>query len=229
MIKLTIGERLKDERVNNNLTIQQVCDKLKEKYNFKLSVGKLNEMESDEDKDFGYRAFVYLSKLYKVSTDYLLGRTEAKTTDVFEREMCDYTGLSEKSLRKIFSMNMTSKDLFKSGGPIDVLNYLLEGNYFHNIIIALSSLVKASDDAVAREIHYEDDEENYEDDEENYEDWKIRTADDESNLIRYRISELTTRMLDEFDRRSENNTEFRKNKYGSSSVITDEYEKDENV
>ena len=66
MIKLTIGERLKDERVNNNLTIQQVCDKLKEKYNFKLSVGKLNEMESDEDKDFGYRAFVYLSKLYKV-------------------------------------------------------------------------------------------------------------------------------------------------------------------
>lgn len=222
MVKLTMGERLKDERINNELTTQQVCDELKEKYNYKLSVGKLNEMESDVDKDYGYRVFVYLSKLYNVSTDYLLGRTEAKTTDVFEREMCDYTGLSEKALRKIFSMNMASKTLFKSGGLIDVLNYLFEGTYFHNIITDLTLLARVSDDAVAREIHYEDDEENDED-------VRIRTPDDESDLIRFRISELTTRMLDEFDRRSENNKEFIKNKYGSSSVFTDEYEEDENI
>lgn len=222
MIKLTMGERLKDERMNNKLTTKQVCDELKEKYNYKLSVGKLNEMESDVDKDYGYRVFVYLSKLYNVSTDYLLGLTESKTTDNIEREMCDYTGLSEKALRKIFSMNMASKTIFKSGGLIDVLNYLLEGSYFHNIIFALTSLSIASDDAVAWEKYDEDDEGNNED-------WRIRTPDDESNLIRYRISELTTRILDAFDRRSENNEEFRLNKYGSQSVFKDEHDEDKNV
>lgn len=101
MIKLTMGERLKDERINNKLTTQQVCDELKEKYNYKLSVGKLNEMESDVDKDYGYRVFVYLSKLYNVSTDYLLGCTDIKSTDTTMQSVCEYTGLSEEAIQLV--------------------------------------------------------------------------------------------------------------------------------
>ena len=39
-----------------------------------------------------------LCNLFGVSADYLLGRTDVRTTDLDLRAMCDYTGLSEKEI-----------------------------------------------------------------------------------------------------------------------------------
>lgn len=53
-----------------------------------------------------------LSKIadaYKVSTDYLLGRTPNKTTDANLKAVCEYTGLSEKAVENIRGIAESTK------------------------------------------------------------------------------------------------------------------------
>ncbi|MCH5299007.1 MAG: helix-turn-helix transcriptional regulator [Ruminococcus sp.] len=56
---------------------------------------------------------VNLSKVFEVSTDYILGLTDAKTDDYDKQFVCDYTGLSE---------NFISDFLYEG---LDIRNYLL--------------------------------------------------------------------------------------------------------
>lgn len=100
-MKLTLGEKLKDERTKRKLTAKQVCEEIKERFGYTLSTGKYNEMENDIDKDFGYRAFIYLSKFYKVSGDYLLGLTENPSIDEDIINAYNITGLSKKAICKL--------------------------------------------------------------------------------------------------------------------------------
>lgn len=69
---LTIGERLKDLRVERQLTLEQLAEKVG------ISKSALGKYESDNGKDISPYSIMLLADFYGVSTDYLMGRTEIK-------------------------------------------------------------------------------------------------------------------------------------------------------
>lgn len=70
--KLTVPEILKDLRVAQGLTLEQLAEQTK------LSKSALGKYESDEVRDISPYAIVQLADFYKVSTDYLLGVEQNK-------------------------------------------------------------------------------------------------------------------------------------------------------
>ena len=71
-VKLTIGERLKDLRVERKLTLEQLAAEVG------ISKSALGKYESDNGKDISPYSIVLLADYYGVSCDYLMGRTEIK-------------------------------------------------------------------------------------------------------------------------------------------------------
>ncbi len=81
-VKLTIQERLKDLRVERGLTLEQLAEQTGL---FKSALGKY---EAGDFKDISPFSIVTLAKFYGVSTDYLLGMTETKTTQTQSWTLC---------------------------------------------------------------------------------------------------------------------------------------------
>lgn len=186
---------------------------------------KLSETKQAELMDIPYQTFhkyvkgtaecsisnlAKIANYYNVSTDYLLGRTEVQTIDDFERAVCDYIGLSEEALNCLVAINLTSKmmndDLGASTGISRIFEYLLEQDYISSLLIDLLMLAMGS-----QMVFTDNKDEKIPNSERN---WKEITHDQECDLMRYRMSERFTNLLDEFDRRSINNKEYRKIKYG---------------
>ena len=71
-VKLTIGERLKDLRVERKLTLEQLSNEVG------ISKSALGKYESDNGKDINPYSILLLADYYGVSCDYLMGRTETK-------------------------------------------------------------------------------------------------------------------------------------------------------
>lgn len=71
-VKLTIGERLKDLRVERKLTLEQLANEVG------ISKSALGKYESDNGKDISPYSISLLADYYGVSSDYLMGRTETK-------------------------------------------------------------------------------------------------------------------------------------------------------
>ena len=71
-VKLTIGERLKDLRVEQKLTLEQLAAEVG------ISKSALGKYESDNGKDISPYSILLLADYYGVSCDYLMGRTETK-------------------------------------------------------------------------------------------------------------------------------------------------------
>lgn len=71
-IKLTLGERLKDLRVERNLKLETLAEQTG------LSKSALSKYESDDVTDLSIYAVTTLAEFYGVTTDYLLGVTENK-------------------------------------------------------------------------------------------------------------------------------------------------------
>ena len=71
-VKLTIGERLKDLRVERKLTLEQLAAEVG------ISKSALGKCESDNGKDISPYSILLLADYYGVSCDYLMGRTETK-------------------------------------------------------------------------------------------------------------------------------------------------------
>ena len=71
-VKLTIGERLKDLRVERKLTLEQLSNEVG------ISKSALGKYESDNGKDISPYSILLLADYYGVSCDYLMGRTEIK-------------------------------------------------------------------------------------------------------------------------------------------------------
>jgi len=98
-----VSERLKDERIKRHLTCKQLCKQVTEEYDYNLSSSKYSEMENQDDneneknqrnrdKDFGYKAFIMLASFFNVSTDYLFGLTDCRSTDIENRAASDTIG-----------------------------------------------------------------------------------------------------------------------------------------
>ena len=71
-IKLTLGERLKDLRVERNLKLETLAEQTG------LSKSALSKYESDDVTDLSIYAVTTLAEFYGVTTDYLLSMTENK-------------------------------------------------------------------------------------------------------------------------------------------------------
>ena len=71
-VKLTVGERLKDLRVERKLTLEQLAAEVG------ISKSALGKYESDNGKDISPYSISMLADYYGVSSDYLMGRTEIK-------------------------------------------------------------------------------------------------------------------------------------------------------
>ena len=71
-VKLTIGERLKDLRVERKLTLEQLAAEVG------ISKSALGKYESDNGKDISPYSILLLADYYGVSCDHLMGRTETK-------------------------------------------------------------------------------------------------------------------------------------------------------
>lgn len=73
-----------------------------------------------------------IADFYGVSTDYLLGRTTVKASDIVKREMCEYSGLAESALDFLHSLQ-NSPDL-------RVINAILEDKTFRAILPDITNL-----------------------------------------------------------------------------------------
>ena len=71
-VKLTIGERLKDLRTAQKLTLEQLAAEVG------ISKSALGKYESDNGKDISPYSILVLADYHGVSCDYLMGRTETK-------------------------------------------------------------------------------------------------------------------------------------------------------
>ena len=72
-VKTTMGEKLKDLRVERGLTTKKLCEMTQ------ISEAVYNGLENDSPRDTGYSRIVTLAKFFDVPTDYLLGFTESRT------------------------------------------------------------------------------------------------------------------------------------------------------
>lgn len=71
------------------------------------SISKYMNGQTKPDTD----TITTICKALDVSADYLLGLTDKATSDINERAICDYTGLSVKSLRSWRSMIFPAKEI----------------------------------------------------------------------------------------------------------------------
>ena len=83
---LTIQEKLKDLRIEKGLTLEQLAEQTG------LSKSALGSYEAVDCKDISHASILILAKFYGVSTDYLLGITEARVsgnTEISELHISD--------------------------------------------------------------------------------------------------------------------------------------------
>ena len=120
-VKLTIGERLKDLRVERKLTLEQLADEVG------ISKSALGKYESDNGKDISPYSISLLADYYGVSSDYLMGRTETKNhpntaldelhlsdnaIDVFRTGNFNHRLLSEIICHKDFQTMMLDAEIY---------------------------------------------------------------------------------------------------------------------
>ena len=93
---MPIFSTLKDLRKDNKLTQIELAEKLN------CNRQKIADWERGKSTP-SVDDLILLSKTFGVSADYILGLTDTKATDKDVRFICDYTGLSEKSVDAIKS------------------------------------------------------------------------------------------------------------------------------
>lgn len=92
----TLSERLKECRKKKGVKQSEVADRL----NVQRRI--ISYYESGTRKP-NLKDLIMLADFYNVSLDYLIGRTDTPTTDKDLRFICDYTGLSDKTVTLLHS------------------------------------------------------------------------------------------------------------------------------
>ena len=123
-IKLTLGERLKDLRVERNLKLETLAEQTG------LSKSALSKYESDDVTDLSIYAVTTLAGFYGVTTDYLLGVTENKkrpdavlsdlhlsdgAVDVLRNGKFNHRLLCELIVHENFQRFMTDLEIYVDG------------------------------------------------------------------------------------------------------------------
>ena len=103
-----MGSRLRALREENRLSYQDLANDLLSKYGIKISKDSLRDYEISSDfrskakslPNLGMRTeyLFVLADFYGVSTDWLLGISNVMSPNANVKAVCDYTGLSERSV-----------------------------------------------------------------------------------------------------------------------------------
>lgn len=92
----TLSERLEECRKKKGVKQIEVADRLN------VHRSMISHYESGTRKP-NLEGLIMLADFYNVSLDYLVGRTDTPTTDKDLRFVCDYTGLSDKTVTLLHS------------------------------------------------------------------------------------------------------------------------------
>lgn len=122
-VKLTMGEKLKDLRIERKLTTKQVSQLTG------ISEAVYNGLENDNDRDTGYSRIIALAKFYNVPTDYLLGFTESRITKNIELNQLH---LSDKAIEILMSGKQNNH----------LISDLIEHEEFSNLINSIDVYVR---------------------------------------------------------------------------------------
>ncbi len=122
-MKTTMGEKIKDMRVERHLTTKQLA------LQTGISEAVLNGLENDSGRDVGYSRIIELAKFFEVPTDYLLGFTESRITKNIELKEL---GVSDKAISVLLSKRQDNA----------LVSQLIEHAEFTNLINAIDIYVK---------------------------------------------------------------------------------------
>lgn len=102
----SIGKRIKKARENCNMKQEDLAEKL-------YCKRELISYYENGNRDIKTDTLINLSKILNVSVDYLLGLVPEPTTDLTIKEVCKFTGLSEKTIMlfKELKPNDTEREL----------------------------------------------------------------------------------------------------------------------
>ena len=122
-MKTTMGEKIKDMRVERHMTTKQLAQATG------ISEAVLNGLENDNGRDVGYSRIIDLAKFFEVPTDYLLGFTESRITkNIKLKEL----GLSDKAIEVLLAKRQDN----------ELVSQLIEHSEFSNLINAIDIYVK---------------------------------------------------------------------------------------
>lgn len=124
-MSLTRGERFKDARIVHNQHGKQSMREV-ERYT-DVSASVITYLESDsEGRNVGYSTIVALAKHYGVSIDFLLGLSPNPTTNKDLDAICQYTGLSQRSVEYL----VHSATYEQGNVRLSLLNWLIDDPRF---------------------------------------------------------------------------------------------------
>lgn len=127
----SIGKRIKEVRENRKMKQEELAEQL-------FCKREVISYYENGNRDIKTDTLIRLSEVLGVSTDYLLGLSKAETKDVEISSICDYTGLSEKSVEKIASWN--SADDYRRFWA-EYLSRIIEGDNSENLFLYISKVL----------------------------------------------------------------------------------------
>lgn len=106
------AKRLKELRTENGYSHERLAVALQEKYQIKITSASLKKYEIAEQHHSNYGAvkgmrieYLYMfADFYNVSSDYILGFTNARSVDVTEKAIYENIGLSPASVKNLASL-----------------------------------------------------------------------------------------------------------------------------
>lgn len=134
-----------------------------------------------------------IANYYDVSADYLLGRTEAATTDIDLQTICDYVNLTEKAVENISEFtsiyppfNMINagtvfKDLCENGSIFSFCQYIV--SYFE-----ISDLISLYEKMIAKKKHNNQDYSEYEE--------LLKAAKSDCDYFKWQINNYVNQISD---------------------------------
>ena len=122
-MKTTMGEKIKDLRVELRMTTKQLA------LATGISEAVINGLENDNGRDVGYSRIIDLAKFFDVPTDYLLGFTESRITKNIELKALS---LSDKAIEVLLAKRQDN----------ELVSQLIEHREFSNLINAIDIYVK---------------------------------------------------------------------------------------
>lgn len=126
--KIELGNRITKLRESKHKTQSDIANLLELKSHQQVSYLE----NGNENRNMSLSQLITLAEYFNVSTDYLLGLSDAPTSDKDLQFICDYTGLNENTIQ-FFNASKTDTDYYKNTVAfievlVDKLSYDIEYN-----------------------------------------------------------------------------------------------------
>ena len=143
---MRINELIKELRTKDGMTQVDLAEKLN------CNRQKIADWERGKSTPSA-DDIIALAGIFNVSSDYLLGLTNAATNDKDLQFVCEYTGLSKKSIEKLIDTRHYFKHNIAPGigkKLLDIMDYILESNFIMLLSMDINDYNGAINDAIAK-------------------------------------------------------------------------------